>query len=269
MADDIKSIYKVDFENHKVIDYYLLEKVEYGELIKGYSYNKKGAREKLMDMAQAENRLPSDAIHAGLVRYLYSTSAITNSVEALRLVAKEIANSSRENMMAVLMDEEGFPIALSIVGMGAEDQMTMDFNETLKAALLCDAKKIIIIHNHSCIDEYSIKQFAPSTPDYTGFHNMANKFSVFGIEVLDSVIVSERFTTDRTTRRCAMYSIKEKKMIIFNEKCEVNTYQDLERKTVTNHTRDFDENGLRVKNKQLILSPEGLDYSDDEEEKEM
>ena len=268
VIEDVPSIYKEYKADAKYLTPQDLEEAGYGVSIKNYSFDSSGVREKLIDMAQIENRLPTDTMHVGLVRYMHATLAIRNPAVAARIICHEIANSSNETAMGLLMDEGCFPLAVCHIGIGVENGVSPNYDELLKCALLCDAKKVIIIHNHSMISDGGMIHYAPSEPDYVSFYQTINKFKLFGIDVIDSLIMSENYDSEKNVRHCGLYSIMEKTSMVFFRECEVVTEADRTRKYDSNHEADFDENGKRIRHKSVCLSPQGVSFVPEETEEE-
>ncbi len=272
MAEEIGSIYEQGFRDHgsRMLSMEELAKTGYPSRILSKSYEYAGVREKLMDMAQAENRIPTDAIHLGLMRNLYSRTPVLGPYEAIHLIAREIADNAREESYALLMDENCFPLAICSNGIGDNGHSTILVEEILKCALLSEAKKVIMIHCHPCLfgsparnDGY--RSCCPSGADFMSFKAMKDRASIFGIEVMDSVIVSERDFSDQT-RRCFMYSIREEKLFTFYSSAGVERKTDERRKRESNHIMDFDENGKRIHHKEVCLTPDGVFYAEEEDE---
>ncbi len=262
MPDEIRSIYDKRIDDIKPVS---KDISSYNQKMTP-KYEKYGVREKLADISQIEGRLPVDAVHAGFVKYIYSNVAIINPFDVLRIIAKTEANSQREHVNCILMNDDYFPLAVVEAGLGNSKSTVINIEEILKMSLMCGATKVIMAHNHNCLHDRESKHYAPSDEDYISFANVRNKLSLFDIDVIDSVIISENISrNDKNTRTTGIYSIKEQTLYTFKDSCETVVNMDYKRKKDTDHSLDFDENGIRVRHKTPVLTENGVDYEPDYE----
>ncbi len=273
MSDDIKSIYK-DKEADISSNIERITASKYTERIQSFHYEKDGIREKLIDIAQTENRMPLNCEHIGVTQNYYSPYPITTPIDAIKILAKDITNSSVEIPAVILLDENDFPLAISKLGIGNGGSTEVPVVDILKMSLLCNAKKVILVHNHLPICDNDLAMINPSVPDYTTMHFYRQILPIFDIEVYDDIIVQELRPDINSNRVTAMYSLLEDNLYILGDVCEVNSLEDKKRKDNTDHTRDFDEHGKRICHGEVILNNNGLYYSEElsnneEEEKEL
>lgn len=260
MSEEISSIY----ENTKEVP-------EYGFPIgeEAYIYNASGVREKLIDIAGYENRIPTDTYHIGLDKNLYSDKPITTPMDALRLIAKEIAGDSCERSGVLFLDNNYFPITAGLLNIGDENSGSLSFNEGLRIGILCNAKKAILFHCHPDIYNYSHQTFCPSTEDYVSTRYSIGLYKLQGIDVIDSVIIAETYNENRGLKESAIYSLFDDRLYPTPDVTEVSNEQTMMRRWNTNHSYDYDRNGKRVFHKEARLSREGLIYKDDNGEEKI
>ena len=256
MADEIRSIYEhlKDDKMATLSDY---------AGAKTYAFKSSGVREKILEINREENRLPTDHTHIGLERYCYAQSPILTVADALKVVGKQISPLAREVQMCLLMDENAFPTALYTCGVGAQGKVELFSREFLKALMLTDAKKVLLVHNHPFMGSIW-EQFHPSVEDFRAAQHMTAYLKLYGIEVMDSVIVSEYYDEERKINIAAMYSLKEKKIYELGVEPENHYYSsELERIANSNHAMEYDLQGMRVTHKEAVLAQDGLHYTEE------
>ena len=273
---DIKSIYKDEVNLELTAD--MVEASGYLDKYSSYHFERDGVREKLIDISATENRLPTCYSHIDVLQNYYAPYPIRTPLDAIKIIAKKTANLTREVDLTIFMDENNFPIAVCKSGLGDEGTAEASFLEIIRGALLCSAKKILSIHNHPVIGtKNDIGQINPSDTDYTSLRALEEILSIFDIEIADSVILGQREITyagNKKERVPIMYSIKEDRLVILGDMCDVNSGEDKKRLENTDHTRDFDEHGKRVRHGEVVLRNDGLYYSEEllnneEEEREL
>jgi DNA repair protein RadC len=91
------------------------------------------------------------------------------------------------------MDYDYMPINCSIIGIGNDDKIIIDIGEIFKIALLCNARHIIIAHNHL---GSSLK---PTESDLQTTQKIGYVGNILGIPLIDSIIVnsSKEYTSIR------------------------------------------------------------------------
>ncbi len=227
-------------------------------------WNPRGVREKILDIQTEENKHPLAKLHANVEKYLYSDQPILNSTDVIRVLGKEIVSLSREKPMIILMNEEGFPLAISNWSIGTENLAQLSFRELLKMILLVDAKQVVIAHNHPYVgDDY--EQFYPSKEDYISFQDTYCRLQLFGVDLVDSVIVSQRFCADTGTDLAFFYSLKEQKIYELGTNAEHYGYEYEKTRVVQhNHTQDFDIHGHRINHMGLSVTADGINYEGEE-----
>lgn len=111
-------------------------------------------------------------------------NTIYNPVAAVPIFQKEIGALNVEHTAMLSLDNTGKIINFFVVSVGEIDSVRVSLSQLFRNALLCNASKIIVAHNHPS----GILEITSSDIEMTrkiGF--FANAFS---IELLDSFIVS-------------------------------------------------------------------------------
>ena len=79
---------------------------------------------------------------------LYSETPVTNSDDAVRLLAEALRDYDREVFGVVNFKTSGEPINMNIVSMGTLNNSIVDSKDVLKSAILSNADSILLFHNH-------------------------------------------------------------------------------------------------------------------------
>lgn len=108
---------------------------------------------------------------------------IYNSVDAYNNFANLIKDEMQENFLVIYLDNHQRYITHKILFKGTIDKSIINPREIIKEALLINATRIIIMHNHpSGIT-------TPSVSDDETTKSIAEAASLFGITLLDHIIV--------------------------------------------------------------------------------
>lgn len=114
---------------------------------------------------------------------VYSVDPILCSEDALKLIREEMAGLDRENVWAVCMDVKGKPISYSVVSIGAIDCSVFTMATVFRSAILQNAARILVAHNHPSEDP------TPSELDMKATKDMIEAGKLLGIPVVDHIIV--------------------------------------------------------------------------------
>lgn len=114
----------------------------------------------------------------------YETS-ITSSVLAKQLGIKEIGDEAQEVLLVVALSTKNQINAIHRVFTGSINQSVAHPREIFRSALLNNAARILIYHNHPSGD------VLPSEADKQFTKKLFKVGELLGIEVLDHIIVSE------------------------------------------------------------------------------
>lgn len=109
--------------------------------------------------------------------------AITDPQHVVDLFRNQLGAADREEMWLVLLDACNGLIGIHQVSMGTVDACLLHPREVFKAAILANACGLILCHNHPS------GSVEPSSTDIETTHNLVEAGKLFGIPVLDHIIV--------------------------------------------------------------------------------
>ena len=107
-----------------------------------------------------------------------------NMEDAIRAVADELRLWDREVFGVLNLSGKGDVINFNIVSIGDISTATVHPREAFKGALLSNAAKTIVFHNHPSGD------YTPSWDDLNASKRLIAVGDILGIEVLDHIIVA-------------------------------------------------------------------------------
>jgi len=114
---------------------------------------------------------------------LYSTERIGTPEQAVKVMAKAMAELDREHICVVNLDGTNRPINFSVVSIGDIDASQIAIRNLFKSAILTNAASLIIFHNHPSGEAYA------SPEDIKVTKNIIKAGKLLGIDVEDHVIV--------------------------------------------------------------------------------
>lgn len=114
---------------------------------------------------------------------LLSDISITSPEDALNLVGEHLCEMDREIVCVVNLRTDGSPINCNYASVGTINQTIAHPRELLKTAILSNASKMIMIHNHPS------GTLTPSREDTQLTDRMAQLCEQIGIPLLDHIIV--------------------------------------------------------------------------------
>ncbi len=114
---------------------------------------------------------------------LLSNEAITSPNIAVKVMGKMMCQMDREMLCVVNLDIQNRPINYNVVSIGGINQSTFVIGNIFKSAILCNAAKIIAMHNHPS------GSMIASREDKLATFRLVQAGKLFDIEVLDHVIV--------------------------------------------------------------------------------
>lgn len=109
---------------------------------------------------------------------------ISSSGAAVELAIKLLGDSPSEQFVSILLDTKNRVIGFHVVTVGVLDASLVHPRETFRAAVILNASSVIIAHNHPSGD------LTPSKEDWAVYRRMQDAGKVIGIDVLDSIVVS-------------------------------------------------------------------------------
>ncbi|GHV57639.1 hypothetical protein FACS189460_4530 [Deltaproteobacteria bacterium] len=132
-----------------------------------------------------------DVVQLSLVRK-YTTHSdndfIYTSDIASKIFINELSKRNIECLGLLCLDTAYRPINYSTVSVGDIDTVNANTAELFKVALLCNASKIFIAHNHPS------GILIPTSDDIIMTKNIGSISKIFHIELLDSIIVGNKNT---------------------------------------------------------------------------
>lgn len=114
--------------------------------------------------------------------------------DAARVAIPEIGSEDREVFLVMVLNVKNEIVAIHRASIGSVDAAIVQPREVMKAAILNNGSGIIVAHNHP---SYNL---SPSPQDIEVTERLIRAGELLGIQVLDSLIVSEH----------AFLSLKEK-----------------------------------------------------------
>jgi len=115
----------------------------------------------------------------------YKKEPIRGSHDLFKLMVELFRNADREEFWVVSLDCKHRPINANLVSVGSLSVAIVHPREVFKAAILSNAKAILLSHNHPSGD------CKPSEEDYALTARLSEAGKVLGIDVLDHVVVGD------------------------------------------------------------------------------
>lgn len=116
--------------------------------------------------------------------YKYQVSHIASPIDAARLGTEIIGNEDREVLLVLVLNTKNKVVAIHRCHIGALSSSVVHPREVFKSAILNNGASIIIIHNHPSYNT------SPSQEDINVTKRISEAGKILGIELLDSLIVS-------------------------------------------------------------------------------
>lgn len=132
------------------------------------------------------DRIPS--VRVALVRertIAIPLRVVHNPDDAAMILQEVIGDRDRETFAVLLLDTKNRVIAVHIASIGSLDSAPVHPREIFKAAILANARAIILAHNHPSGDP------EPSTHDVRVTRLLAEAGKLLGVPVLDHIIVGD------------------------------------------------------------------------------
>ena len=118
----------------------------------------------------------------------YRVDTATNALRYRhdRIVNDPTIEPEKENVIVILNDTRGLPIAWSLVSVGTLDEALVHPREVLRPAIMCGAKSFVLLHNHPSGDPM------PSRTDDLLTRRIGEAATLMGIRLSDHVVVGGR-----------------------------------------------------------------------------
>lgn len=136
-----------------------------------------------MAVSNMKNKLNMVSIRLVKDAPIMSEKPIAKPIDAVELIGRELCELDREVCVVINLKSSGVPINCHIVSMGALDSSVCHPREILKVAILANAAKVILIHNHPS------GSLNPSKSDVMLTDRMAQVCENMGIPLVDHIIV--------------------------------------------------------------------------------
>lgn len=126
-----------------------------------------------------------DVVSVRLVRNapIFSDKRITTPEDAVFLVGELLCEMDREVVCVINLKADGTPINCNFASMGAINQAIAEPRELFKSAILSNAAKMILLHNHPS------GRLEPSKEDTIMTDRLLKLSVLLGIPLTDHVIV--------------------------------------------------------------------------------
>lgn len=134
-------------------------------------------------MAKNQNELKNVAVRLVEQPSFLSDEKIGGPEDAVRILGKELKDYDREVLCVVNLNTKNRPINASVVSMGIVDGALAHPREIMKTAILSNAARILLLHNHISGD------VTPSRQDIQLTDRLQKVCEMIGIPLADHVIV--------------------------------------------------------------------------------
>ena len=145
---------------------------------------------------------------------IMSEKPITKPIDAVELIGKDLCELDREVCVVINLKSSGVPINCHIASMGAVDASICHPREILKTAILANAAKVVLVHNHPSGSLY------PSRTDVMITDRLSQACEDMGIPLVDHIIVGGNNTD--------FFSFAEKEIIPFPKPKYETDYNNIE-----------------------------------------
>ena len=136
-------------------------------------------------VTDADNAFKLDVVRVKLVKEapLYSELPLQNPYEAAATIGELLCEMDREVVCVINLKSDGTPINCNFASMGAINQAVAEPRELFKSAILSNAAKMILVHNHPS------GRLEPSKEDTIMTDRILKLSCLLGIPLDDHVIV--------------------------------------------------------------------------------
>lgn len=114
---------------------------------------------------------------------LYNAEPLTNPERAIKVVMDFMKDLDREHVVVINLNISNKPINYHIASIGGIDSSIVDVRNIFKAALLSNARQIIMLHNHPSGDT------TPSANDLVATTKVVSAGRLLDIPCIDHIIV--------------------------------------------------------------------------------
>jgi len=119
--------------------------------------------------------------------YLIEEKPKTESPSELADIMRPlVANLTQETFFVVMLNTKNRVISIDVATVGLVDRTQIHAREVFRGAIMKNASRIIICHNHPSGDP------TPSSQDISATRNLIEAGKIIGIEVLDHLIMGKK-----------------------------------------------------------------------------
>ena len=115
---------------------------------------------------------------------LFSSEAITNPQKAVKLIKQMMDSLDREEVIVVNLDSQFRPLNYNVVAIGDTDHCNVNIGNVFKSAILSNASKLLMFHNHPS------GSLSPSADDDQITKAIAGAGYLLGIPLQDHIIIA-------------------------------------------------------------------------------
>jgi len=135
-----------------------------------------GAKEYKLEQVSVRLKLMEEAP-------LYSTDKIDTPDRAIEIMSDMMKSLDREHVCVVNLDGASHPINFNVVSMGSINMSPVVMSEVFKTAILSNATRILLLHNHPS------SNITPSKEDHAVTAKVMMASMLMGIPLVDHIIV--------------------------------------------------------------------------------
>jgi len=115
----------------------------------------------------------------------YGDEQVVNSRVAAKIARSFLGDTDREHFLVLILDQKNRVNGINLVSTGSLSGVSFHPREVIKPAILGNAARIIVIHNHVSGD------IQPSQEDLKMTEKLRDAGKILGIQVLDHIILGE------------------------------------------------------------------------------
>lgn len=126
---------------------------------------------------------------------------ISNCTDIASYMMKEIGSLTQENLVLLCLDTKNFVTSYSVVNIGTLNQSVAHPRDIFQRALLSNAARIVLLHNHPS------NNCMPSINDIDFTRRIEECSAIMAIELLDHIIVgTSNYYSFREEKRLKLVS---------------------------------------------------------------
>lgn len=169
---------------------------------------------------------------------------------AMKRIAMEVGSFDREVLLALNLNTKNRVINANIITMGTINSTMFAPRDIFKSAILANATRIVLFHNHPSGD------LTPSLADMEATQRIVKAGELLGIEVVDHVIANQRGEMLSVFQEAPLHGIifEEAEKFTVNE--EQEKPNNLEKFQILSRRKDY------LKEEKLNLELEAISYLD-------